>query len=152
MPILAVLKLVPLRDWLWAGLAVAGIIFYNVHVHNLEVRYAADKVAAVGAAVTDASDKLVASAAKEMNAQAAAYAANLKKVNETYAQATQASDTAHAADLQRLRQLASAGNSGSNEPLEGPAGSSSSPDTGRSSLVGLGYVSEELYSTARRQR
>src|SRR5882762_9140971 len=141
---ISLLKLLPFRDYVYAAIAIAAIVFYNVHVHNLEVRYAAKQVAAVKIAVQEASTTLIASAAKEMNIQAARYAANLKRMNETHAKQSQADDAAHAADLQRLRQLAAASNSGGSGSLEGAGGPSSSPDPGRSSLIGLGYVSAEL--------
>jgi len=144
--------LIPFRDYVYAGVAIAAVIFYNVHVHNLEVHYAAKQVAAVKTAVTDASNALIASAAKEMNAQAARYAANLKQVNETYANQSHLDAVNHAADLQRLRQLASAGNGGESRALQGPAGPGSPTDPGRSSLIGLGYVSAELAGSLRDAR
>ena len=91
--------------------ALALVVYYNVHVHNLEVSYAAQKVAAVTAAVKTASDELKAAAHDKSLKDAATYADNLKRVNETYAKQSQADAATHFADLQRLRQLASAGNS-----------------------------------------
>lgn len=139
------LKLMPWRDWAYAAAALALVVYYNIHVHNLEVHYAAKQVAAVTTAVKTASDKLIAAAAIEKAKDAKAYDANLKQVNETYAKHTQADAATHIADLQRLRQLAStAGNSGGNGSLESPSGSDSPSDPGRSSLIGLGYVSAAL--------
>lgn len=138
------LKLVPFRDYVYAAAAIAAIVFYNVHVHNLEVRYAAKQMAAVTTAVKTSSDKLIAAAAIEKAKDAQAYAANLKQVNETYAKQTTADAATHAADLQRLRQLAAVGNSGGSGSLEGASGAGSPADPGRSSLIGLGYVSAEL--------
>lgn len=138
------LKLMPWRDWAYAAAALALVVYYNVHVHNLEVSYAAQKVAAVTAAVKTASDELKAAAHDKSLKDAATYADNLKRVNETYAKQSQATAATHAADLQRLRQLASAGNSGGNGTLEGPSGPGSASDPGRSSLIGLGYVSAAL--------
>lgn len=137
----------PWRDYAYAAAALALIVFYNVHVHNLEVQYAAEKVAAIETAVTTASNKLKADAKVEADKQAATYAANLKQVNETYAEHTKATDATHAADLQRLRQLANTDSNGSgNGSLEGASGAGPSADSWRSSLIGLGYVSEELSS------
>lgn len=141
------LKFMPWRDYAYAAAALALIVFYNVHVHNLEVQYAAAKVAAVKTAVQVASDKLIASAARAQKEMAARYADNLKQVNETYAEHTKATDATHAADLQRLRQLANTNSDGSgNGSLEGASGADPSADSWRSSLIGLGYVSEELSS------
>src|SRR5882757_7695356 len=117
------LKLMPWRDWAYAAAALALVVYYNVHVHNLEVHYAAKQVAAVTKSVKIASDKLILDAKIKSDADAARYADNLKQVNETYAKHTQADAATHVADLQRLRQLASAAsNSGGNGSLEGPPG------------------------------
>jgi hypothetical protein len=144
---------ISIKDYLIAAAAVAAIVFYNVHVHNLEVRYAATRVAAVNAAVKNASDKLIAEAKVREDKMAADYTANLKQVNENYAQHTQTSDAAYAADLRRLRDLAaSAGHGSGDGTLESPTGSGASSDTGRSSLIGLGRVSAELAGALRDAR
>lgn len=138
-------KLVPFRGWIYAGAALALVIFYNVHVHNLEAHYAAAKVEAVNAAVTTASNELRAAAKVREDKMVADYATQLQQVNDDHAKQLQADAATHSADLQRLRQLAeAAGNGSGNGSLGGAAGSGSSANTGGSSLIGLGYVSEEL--------
>jgi hypothetical protein len=139
-----VTKFIPPRYLIEAVAVVAAVVFYNVHVHNLEVRYAAKQVAAVRDAVTAASDKLIADAKAREDKQAADYATNLQQVNESYAKQVQASNATHAADLQRLRQLAAASHGGGDSALGGPAAPGAPADSGRSSLIGLGYVSAEL--------
>lgn len=147
-------KLVPFRYYAYAAAAIAIVIFYNVHVHNLEVHYADVKVAAVKTAVKTASDKLIADAKIREDKLAADYAANLKQVNEAYAKHIQDTVAANASELQRLRELAAEAdrNSSGNGPLEGSGGAGAPADPGRSSLVGLGFVSEELAAALRDAR
>jgi membrane protein involved in colicin uptake len=140
------LKLVPFRDWFWAGAVAALLIFYNVHVDRLENAAVAHERAAVAAE----SAKVEASAQARLAAQAKDYADREAATEDNYEHQLQADSTVHAADLQRLRQLAAQG-SGS-ATLGGTAGSGSPPDSGGSSLVGLGYVSEELASALRDAR
>jgi hypothetical protein len=142
---IALLKLVPFRDYLYAALAIAAVAFYNIHVHNLEVNYARARVNAVNAAVTDASNKLTIAAKAREDKLAANYADRLKQVNDEHTKQLQADAATHAADLQRLRQLAAAfGNSSGSATLGGAASPGASADSGGSSLIGLGYVSAEL--------
>ena len=138
-------KLVPFREYAYAAAAIGLVIFYNVHVHNLEVHYAAAKVAAVNEAVKSASDKLLADAKAREDKLAADYAASLKQVNDDHAKQLQADADTHAADLKRLRQLAQAVGNGSGGPaLGGPTAADAAADPRGSSLIGLGYVSAEL--------
>lgn len=139
------LKLMPFRDYAYAAVVIGLVIFYNVHVHNLEVKYAAAKIQAVTDAVNKASSDLITAAQTREDKMAVDYAAALKQRDEQYAERIQADDAAHAADLQRLRKLADASRQGSgNSALGGAAGPGASADSGGSSLIGLGYVSAEL--------
>jgi hypothetical protein len=137
-------KFVPLRDWAYAAAAIAAVIWYNVHVHGLEVSYAEKQTAAVVRAVKEASDKAQAEALKQVNALNAQYSARYAALEKTYVEQTQADAATHASDLQRLRQLAATSNQHPNPVLQGSGGAGTPPNTGESSLVGLGYVSAEL--------
>lgn len=137
-------KLVPLRDWAYAAAAIGAVIWYNVHVHDLEVSYAQKQVAAVYAAVKAATDKAQSEAQKTIDTLNAQYSARYAALEKTYDEQTTADAATHASDLQRLRDIAAAGNSNPGAVLPGAGGTSSPDDSGRSSLVGLGYVSAEL--------
>jgi hypothetical protein len=136
------LKLIPFRDYVYAAIAAAVLIWYNVHVHNLEVAYAAKQVSAVTTAVAKATAK--------DQATAAALVASLNKQHDTDVAQVQANyeaqikqDSAdHAADLNRLRQLAakSGGSGNSNSVLESASSSAPAADGGNQSAGGLGSV------------
>jgi hypothetical protein len=141
------IKLLPFRDYAYAAAAAAALVWYNVHVHNLEVAYGTKQVAATNAAYADASAKTLSAAKKLLDAKDAQHAQDLAKVEANYETQLKASANTHAADLQRLRQLAAnESSSDSNSVLAGSGGSGSSAGAGGSSLVGLGYVSAELAS------
>lgn len=139
----ALLKLIPFRDYLYAAIAIAAVILYNVHVTKLEHSYAADKVHAVEAADAAATKKANDAAEANIATLTSHYEANLKKVNEQYAANTQVTAAANAADISRLRQLA-ASYQHDNAVLRS-AVSASAPD-GRSdtSTGSLGTVPAEL--------
>jgi hypothetical protein len=144
---LAVLsKLIPFRDYVYAAIAIAAIVVYNVHVDKLEHAAVAHERAAVAAE----SQKVEASAQARLAAQTKDYTDREAVTEANYEHTIQADDAAHAADIARLRQLASQGSGGA--ALPSAASTSTPADSGRSSLVGLGYVSEELAAALRDAR
>ena len=132
-------KLVPFRDYFYAAIVVAAVIWYNVHVHGL---ITADEHKR-DAAVAEESVKVQTAALAREAQDIADYTTRLKKANDDYATRIQADGTAHAADIARLRQLA-AGQSGGSAALH------SAPSTGTAdgpigtSDGALGYVPAEL--------
>lgn len=152
MPFLAILSKIPLREYFYAAAAIAAVTYYNVHVHNLEVAYGAKQKAAVESAVTLASAQALSAAKKMADAKEAQYTLQLSQVEENYETQLKASDDQHSADLARLRSLEAASGGNTNSVLSGSGGAGSPGDSGGSSLVGLGYVSEELASALRDAR
>lgn len=78
------LKLIPLRDWLYAGLVAAAVVWYNVHVHYLEVAYSAQRVAAVEQADKDATDRTLRAAKSAIDEKEKQYTLQLSQVEDTY--------------------------------------------------------------------
>lgn len=134
----ALLALIPLKDWLYAGLIAFLIIFGVVQYHDIEAKGAAHEAATVQAlsVKTDA-------AAKEKNDKLTAdYSAAVVTVGVTYAKAMQTADAAHAADVQRLQHFAAA-NHGASPGVGGTAGSGAAADAGTGSALALGVVPAE---------
>lgn len=134
----ALAKLLPFRDYLYAAVAIAAVTWYNVHVHNL-IRADEHKR---DAAVATETARVEAAAQTHIDELTAAYARDRAQRDAEYEKHIQADASTHAADLQRLRQLAAQGSGG--PALAGSTSTSTPPDTGQPSLIGLGYVSEEL--------
>lgn len=134
-----ILKLMPWRDWAYLGAAVAAIVFYNVHVHNLVVAGQKAQVVAIAAA----SAKVQAAADAEMARVTADYHDKLIATEKTYAQNILDNGAAHAADLKRLQQLANSYRD-ANKALHSALGSEGKPDTGggAGSAEGVGQLSE----------
>jgi hypothetical protein len=133
------LKLIPFRDYVYAALAIAALIF-GVHEYRaIEAKGAAHEIAAVQAASVKAQ-----AAAKAANDKLTAdYSAALVTVGENYAKAIQDNDTAHSADLKRLQQRAAGGDRadaavGSASPATATAGG------GNQGAAGLGKVPADL--------
>lgn len=139
-------KLVPFRDYLYAVLAIAAVTYYNVHVHNL---IKADEYRQE-VAIQKESAKVLANAHKVMDDLSAQHASDTKIIQERADAQHKIDADLHSADLNRLRQLAAQSNRG--PALGSAAGPTPPSDTGRSSLVGLGYVSAELAGSLRDAR
>jgi hypothetical protein len=137
------LKLIPFRDYLYAAIAAALLVWYNVHVDRLEHRYAAAQVHAVEAADTAATKKANDAAAAIIAANSADYATKLKKAQDTFDANTQASTAANAADIARLRNIA-AGYQQANAVLRGTIAASAAGGPISSSPESLGTVPAEL--------
>ena len=133
-------KLIPFRDYAYAAAALAAIIFYNVHVHNLEVHYAAAKIAAVNAAYKKGSDEALAAAKKAIDDKDRQHAADLAQVEENYENLIKSNDAAHNADVSRLRQRAADSEQRANALLGSAGSGSAASGSGDQGAGGLGTV------------
>lgn len=136
---LAFLKLVPIREYFYAAIAIAAVTYYNVHVHNLVAAAAHRQEAAVAIA----TQKTLRAAKAALDAKDAAYKQALAKQDAIHAQDLQARDDAHAADIARLRQLA-AGNRNQDAGVGSSPGTSTGSGSVSDSAGSLGYVPAEL--------
>jgi hypothetical protein len=146
---LALSKLIPFRDYVYAAVAIAAVIWYNVHVHRLEVAYAAQQVAAIEAAVDTASRAAQDAARKIADEKEKAYAVQASQVEDTYEKQLQSADAQHARDLDRVRQLTAQVHSNGDALLPGAAGSASGTNGGPSRADALG-IGAELADALRR--
>jgi hypothetical protein len=133
-------KLIPFRDYAYAAAAIALVIYYNVHVHDLEVHYAAARVTAVEAAYKKGSDEAVAVAKKQIADKDKEHANDLAQVEENYEKLIQANDAAHNADAARLRQRAADSEQRANALLASAGSASSAAGGGDQGSGGLGTV------------
>lgn len=139
------LKAVPFRDCVYAAAAIAAVVWYNVHVHNLEVGYSQKRVAAVNSAYADASAQALKAAKAAADAKDKQYAQIVAQVKASYEDQIARGNAAHDADIARLRQRAA--DSRSQHPdavLGSAAGSSSTVDGGDSGASRLGSVPASL--------
>lgn len=134
-----IFKVMPWRDWAYAGIAVAAVIFYNVHVHNLVV--AGQKQQAV--AIAAASEKVRTAADIEKATMTADYTARLAATQEKLDENIKANAAAHAADLAKLQLYADREHS-RDAALLGAASSGVQPGSpgGSGSAEGLGQLPE----------
>lgn len=141
MPIL-LSKLIPFRDYFYAAVAVAAVIFYNVHVHELEVGYAKQRVAAVEAADKAATDRTLRAAKDAIDAKEKQYTLQLSQVEDTYETQLKSADDQHNADLARVRQLTAASNRGAGSVLSGSGSSGAEAACGALCAAALGAGAE----------
>jgi hypothetical protein len=138
------LKLIPFRDYAYGALALSAVIWYNVHVHNLEVVYAAQKVNAVTTAVAAATKQDELKAAAQIAALTKQHANDVAQVESKYESQIKQNTADHAADLSRLRQRAAqSGGSGNSNVVLDSAGGSGQTDAaagGNQGTLGLGSV------------
>lgn len=136
-----------LKYWKYA-VAVAAVValvtFYNVHVDGLEKSYAAAKVAAVDAAYKKGSTEATAAAAAEIARKDKEHAAETASIKDTYENRIKQNDANHAADAQRLRQLAAESDRRANALLAGAGSVGTSADSGNAGAGGLGSVPAQL--------
>lgn len=138
-----ILKLIPFRDYAYAAAAIAAIVWYNVHVHGLEVAYATKRVDAVTTAVAAATKKNQDDAAAKIAALTKQHSDDVAQVEAKYESQIQQNAVSNADDLERLRQRAAADRRGiPNKVLGGApgAGQALPADSGDSSLGGLGNI------------
>lgn len=139
------LELVPLKDWLYAGLLVLVIAFSVHEYRDIEAKGAAKETAAVQMA----SAAVQAQAKKTNDKLTADYSAAVVTVGENYAKAMQSADAAHDADLKLLqRRAASSGGSG-NTAVGGASGAAATAGAGDEGFSGLGSVALELATALR---
>jgi len=131
-----VAKMIPFRDYAYAAAAIAAVVWYNVHVHNLEVGYAKQKTDAIYAAV-DAVQKAAKAKADEKEKQ---YQSAMQMVQESYNAQIADANTQHDADLERVRKLTAQIRSGS--VSSGSTGTQAGADAGAISVAALGVGAE----------
>jgi len=132
-------KLVPFRDYVYAALVAAAIVFWFHHDAVEQKKGAAHEIAAVQAATA----KVQAAAEAQIKQNDSEYASNLAKVTSGYEEELSLDAGQHDADLQRLRD-ADKSHSGAHPAVgsAGPAHAGSA--TGTASTGGLGKVPAEL--------
>jgi len=134
----ALLALIPLKDWFYAGL-IALLLIFGIHEYqDIEAKGAAHEQAAVLAA----SAKADATAKAQIAKVTADYSAAIVTVGENYAKAIQSADAAHSADLQRLQQRAASGN-GTNTSVGSTGSASATANAGTARALALGSVPAE---------
>lgn len=136
---LALLKLIPFRDYLYAAIAALAVVWFLHHDH-VERDIGRTQVTQ---AVQVASDKLMLVKKAEFDKLTTDHANDVAKVEENYEKVIASNDAAHNTDLQRLRDKAARDRS--SRPVLGSAGSGSAPaDAGSEGDSGLGEVSAAL--------
>ena len=133
------LKLIPFRDYAYAALAIAAVVWFLHHDHVERNIGAARETKAVAVATAKAN-----SAAKaEIDRLNTAHADDVSQIEARYENVIRDNDTSNAADLQRLRN--SAASRGKANTVLGSASSGTTPaEAGASGTVGLGNVPAEL--------
>jgi uncharacterized membrane protein YgcG len=136
------LKLIPFRDYAYAAIFAALVVWYNAHVHNLEVAYATRQETSITAAVaaTTAKDQKAAAAlVASLNKQ---HDEDVAKVQANYEDQIKRNLADHDADLSRLRILTTKNSGGGNSnPVLGSASSSAATGGGGDTGAGgLGSV------------
>jgi hypothetical protein len=138
-------KLIPFRDWLYAGLAIAATVFWFHHDHVEQVAGAAK----VTAAVKEASAKADAKAAAQIAALNDQHATQLAKVKEVYDNAITSAAAQHDADLERLRHITAGRDNGGHPSLGSPTPAAPTADSGDHSFASLGAVAAGLADALR---
>lgn len=136
----ALAEMIPLKDWLYAGLFVILLAFGAYEYRAIEAKGAAQETQAV----QKASAKATADATKHNDELTAQYTSALVTSGETYAKAIQAANDAHAADMQRLQHRAEAGGSGANAAVGGASGAGATATGWPQGADGLGSVPGSL--------
>ena len=134
----------PVRDYIYAGLAVAAVAGWFYHDHVIATRAVEHEMVAVKAA----SDKAEQDAVARITALNNQHIDELAKVKEIYDKAMV--DAAHQrdADLQRLRDADAYRRA--HPVLDSPAGPGASAPAGSSSLTELEQISAGLADALRR--
>lgn len=129
------LKLIPFRDYVYAAIAIAAVVFW-VHHNHVEQRVGAQREVA---AVQAATAKVQAAAAATIKQKDSEYASNLAKVQTDHESQLTANADQHNADLQRLRSSYQS-HGGANTAVGSTGGAAPGPATGAQSTGGLGDV------------
>lgn len=138
----ALLKLVPFRDYVYAALAAAAVVWFLHHDHVERDIGAARVTAAVNAATAKAN----VAAQAQIDKLNAAHSDDVAQIEANYENVIRDDDAAHVADLQRLRNRA-AGNGNSGEVLGSPEAGRQTSEAGAGSAGSLGSVPADLALT-----
>lgn len=139
MPFLTLLKLIPIRDWLYAAITIAAVIWFLHHDH-VERNIGAARITA---AVQVATAKAQAAAQKKIDSLNVTHADDVAQIEDQYEKAIRDNDASHATDLQRLRNRA-ARDSPASQVLDGSKGGEATGKAGTGSVASLGSVPAEL--------
>jgi hypothetical protein len=139
-----VTKLVPFRDWLYGGLAVAAVIFWFHHDHVEQLKGAQ----AVQTAVAAANAKADAAAKANIAALTKQYQDQATQIQVSYEKQLADASAQHDSDVQRLQQL-EANSRGAPHTDVGSAPALSTPTpSGPVSAPDVGSVPADLYVRA----
>lgn len=138
-------KLLPFRDILYGGIAIAAVIFWVHHNHVEQAKGAARIQRAVAAATVKAN----AQAAARIKLQTQQTAAVQRQVESTYENALAVAGSQHAADLRRLREYEVRRNSHPHGVLESTPSASAQTHGGSQSFERMGAVSAQLAAALR---
>lgn len=136
---LALLKLIPFRDYAYAALAIAAVIFWFHHDHVEQAKGAAR----VTAAVATATAKANADAQTKIDKLNTEHGKDVAAIEESYERTIQSNDASHAADLQRLRERAASQGNSPGQVLGSTPGGETTLDGGTRSTSGVGSVPAE---------
>jgi hypothetical protein len=144
MPFLALLKLIPLKDWLYIAAIVAIIsLFVGYTMHERHVGAVHEL-----AAVTKAGAKAEAAVEAKIKTLTDQHAATVADIEDKYEGLLKDADNQHGSDLQRLRDADTYRKTHSLLPSAGS--SAAQADSGGAGLTGLESVSAKLADAVRR--
>lgn len=134
----AILKLVSVRDYIYAAAAAAAVGWFLVHDHNERAAGAKHEAAAVAAA----SSKTQQAADIRVKQLTDTYTAQVKDITNGFQTQLAAASAQHNVDVERLRERAAASGNGAGAVLHSAAGSSqgAAANTGSAGASGLGEV------------
>jgi hypothetical protein len=132
-------KLIPFRDYAYAALAAAAIVFWFHHDAVEQKKGAAHEIAAVQAATA----KVQAAAEAQIKQKDSEYASNLAKVTSGYEEELSLDAGQHDADLQRLRD-ADTSHSSAHSAVGSAGPAHAGPAPGTASAGGLGSVPADI--------
>ncbi len=136
------LKLVPFRDYAYAALAAAAVIWFLHHDH-VERGIGAARVTA---AVNVATAKANAAAQAQIDKLNATHAGDVAQIKVNYEKVIHDNSATHDADMQRLRD-STARNRNSGKVLDSAEAGSAPGQTGAGSSSSLGSVPADLAMT-----
>lgn len=137
-------KLLPIRDWIYAGLAVLAVLFWFWHDHQV----AAAAVAHENAALQAQSEADITAAENWIDTLNKQHAADVAKVQGDYEKLIAANSASYAADLQRLRTLTA--HSKTSTVLGSASAATSSPNGGACDISRVGSMAAKLADALRR--
>lgn len=135
----ALLKLIPFRDYAYAALAIAAVVWF-LHHDSVERSLGATRVTT---AVATATAKANAAAQSKIDQLTATHADDVAKIEDNYESTIRDNDASHASDLQRLRERASR-SSNSGQVLGSARGGETAVTPGAGGAVSLGSVPADI--------